>query len=261
MTAKVIAFCNRKGGVGKTSIATVIAYEFARFGKRTLLIDLDPQANSSAKYIDNYEDIEGITEVLIRQIDIKNSIRKTEAHKNLDIITSKIELDEVVEYMQMKSQIAILKRQIEDIKSDYDIIILDTNPSIPIMLRNCVYASDLIIIPANIDKNSIKGVDLTLKIIKETIMDSPIELGIDYRIAMSKVTFSAGEPTNIAKEVLKQVKDKYSHRLLESTIRLQSKPAQMQSFINSFFPTDDNSKYGNDYKELRKELESILWQE
>lgn len=255
---KIISINNRKGGSSKTTSAVNLSYEFAKSGKKTLLIDLDPQGNASSKFISNYEYVDGIAEVLDKKIDINNAIYKTTANDNLYIIPSKIELDDVAEYMQANSQIALLSKCIRAIKSNYDIVIIDNNPGIPILLKNCVYAADLIIIPVNIDSNSIKGVDLTLKKIMETIYDSPVELNIDYKILLSMVTCSKGEATNIAKEVIYKVKQAYKDRVLQSSIRLQSKPAQLQTFDTNYFATDYETSYGQDYRTLGKEVEELI---
>ncbi len=255
---RIISVNNRKGGSSKTTTAINLAYEFAKSGYRTLLIDLDPQGNASSKFVEDYETIPGIAEVLAKKVSITDAIYPTSASDNLYVIPSKIELDDVAEYMQGNSQIALLSKVLKELKEEYQIIILDSNPGIPILLKNCVYAADLIIIPVNVDRNSIKGVDLTLKKISETIFDSPSELDVDYRILISMVTYSAGEPTNIARGVLKAVKDAYKDKVLNTTIRLQSKPAQLQTFENGYYATDFDTGYGCDYKKLKDEIEEIV---
>lgn len=255
---RIISANNRKGGSSKTTTAINLAYEFAKSGYRTLLIDLDPQGNASSKFVEDYETIPGIAEVLAKKVNIADAIYPTSASKNLYVIPSKIELDDVAEYMQGNSQIALLSKVLKDLKDEYQIIILDSNPGIPILLKNCVYAADLIIIPVNVDRNSIKGVDLTLKKINETIFDSPSELDVEYRILISMVTYSAGEPTNIARGVLKAVKDAYKDKVLNTTIRLQSKPAQLQTFENGYYATDFDTGYGCDYRKLKDEIEEIV---
>ena len=256
--AKIISINNRKGGSSKTTTAINLAYEFAKSGYRTLLIDLDPQGNASSKFVEDYETVNGIAEVLAKQISINDAVYHSSASDNLDVIPSKIELDDVAEYMQGNSQIALLSKVLKELNDGYQIIILDTNPGIPILLKNCVYAADLIIMPVNVDRNSIKGVDLTLKKIKETIYDSPVELNLHYRILISMVTYSAGEPTNIAKGVLTAVRNAYGNKVLDSTIRLQSKPAQLQTFENDYYATDFNTGYGSDYIKLKQEIESLI---
>lgn len=260
MSSKIISFNNRKGGTSKTSSAVNLAYEFSKSGYKTLLLDQDPQGNASSKFLEEYEELPGITEVYAEKIDINNVIYSTKANDNLFMIPSKVELDEVAEYMQGNSKIASLKKYINTIKDEFDIILVDNNPGIPILLKNCVYAADLIIIPVNIDRNSIKGIDLTLKKIIQTINDSPTELNIDYRILISMVTYSGGELTNVAKATLNAIREAYGKYVLNTTIRLQSKPAQLQTFQNEYYATDQSTGYGLDYKCLKKELEHLLFE-
>ena len=258
MPAKVISMNNRKGGTSKTCSSVNLAYEFSKAGYKTLLIDQDPQGNASSKFIEEYEEIPGIAEVYAGEANIKAVIHQTSANSNLFIITSKIELDDVAEYMQGNARIALLRKHLNEIRGDFDCIIVDNNPGIPILLKNCVYATDLIVIPVNIDRNSMKGVDLTLKKIRETIYDAPTELNLDYRIMVSMVTYSKGEMTNIAKGAVQAIKDIYGRRVLDTTIRLQSKPAQLQTFENDYYATDHNTGYADDYRKLRTEIEKLV---
>ena len=94
--------------------------------------------------------------------------------------------------------------------------------------------------------------------IMETIYDSPVELNVDYRILLSMVTCSKGDVTNIAKEVINKVKETYKDKVLESLIRLQSKPAQLQTFDVNYFATDYETSYGQDYRQLGKEVEDAI---
>ena len=257
MSAIIISMNNRKGGTSKTCSSVNLAYEFAKAGYRTLLIDQDPQGNASSKFDENYEDAPGIAEVYSEDLDIKDVIRPTSANSNLFVVTSKIELDDVAESMQNNARIGLLRRCLEKIKEDFDYIFVDNNPGIPILLRNCVCAADLILIPVNVDRNSMKGVDLTLRKIRETIFDQLTELDVDYRILVSMVTYSKGKMTNMAEASIRAIKERYGDKVLNSTIRLQSKPAQMQTFICDYYATDYDTGYGKDYVRLKQEIESI----
>ena len=258
--SKIISINNRKGGTSKTTTSINLSYGLAKKGYKVLLIDLDPQANSSCKFTDDYENQIGIAEVLAKTRQIKEVINRSSINENLYYITSKIELDDGAERMLLNSQTALLSKLLKEVENEFDFVLIDNNPGISILLKNCVYAADMMILPITVDKNSKKGVDLTLRKIVETIEDSPVPLKVNYRILISMVTCSKGEPTNIAKEFIDAIKGIYGFKVLESKIRLQSKPAQQQTFENSYMAVDYDTNLGEDYNNLVDEIERLFIQ-
>lgn len=255
---KVISVLNYKGGCGKTATALNLAYELSKKHK-VLLIDLDPQGDISSKFNDDFENVNGISEVLMKEVDINDVIYKTGVNDNLFYIPSKLDLNDTAEVLRTKSQVAILQKTLEEIKDKFDVVIIDNNPNSVTLFKNNIYAADYVIIPINIYKNSIKGIDYTIQKLNETLEDSPIDLHIDYRIVFTMVTYIKGQPTDYAKSVMKVIKDYYGDRVLDAHIRMQSKPSQMQSFNKEYFATDDlKTSYGKDYLSLSNEVEGLL---
>lgn len=258
--AKIISINNYKGGVGKSCTAINLAYELAKKYK-VLLVDLDPQADVSFKMNSKYENMSGITELLSNDdIKITDVINHSENVTNLDYITSKIDFIDVTEKMQNKSKVLSIKRILKEVDNCYDLIILDNNPNIPIIFKNCALAADYMLIPVNIYNNAIKGVDYTIYKLKEAIEDfAGDDIRIDYKIFFNMVTLHKSAPTNIAEVVMCEVKERYKEHVLDAFVRLQSKPSQLQSFVQLYYPTnDDNSGYGQDYKKLALEIENKL---
>lgn len=255
---KIISINNYKGGVGKTGIALNLAYELAKKYK-VLLVDLDPQGDISFKMTKDYEKTKGTSELFSsNDISVKEVINKSKI-SNLDFITSKIDFIDVTETMQNRSKVLSVKKALHEIENDYDVVILDNNPNIPIIFKNCAFAADYMLIPVDIYNNSIKGVDYTIQKLTEAIDDSLVDdVRIDYRILFNKVTCSKNKPTLIAESVMDQVKQRYGNRVFNTYIRLQSKPAQEQSFNRDYFPTDDDSGYGQDYKKLAEEIDNKI---
>lgn len=251
--AKIISFNNHKGGTAKTTSSVNLAKGLANNGKKVLLIDLDYQGNASAKFLKDYEDVSGIVEILEKKIDIKDGIKHT-SYENLDIIPAKLELEETIELMSVQAQITLLRKLLEPIKSMYDYIILDNNPSYKIMVRNCVYAADLVIVPVNIDSNSIKGVDYTIRKILGVIDDSVIDLNVDIRILINKAT-----RTNKCKETIDNIRQTFTNKVLNTIIREQPKPAESQTFNSGYFIVDDvKAKVGQDYVDFANEIINLF---
>ena len=257
--AKIISINNYKGGVGKTGTAINLAYELAK-KYRVLLVDLDPQGDVSYKMSKDFESMRGISELLSNyELSTKDVINKSEINSNLDYITSKIDFIDVTENMQNRAKVLSIKKRVHEVENDYDVIILDNNPNIPIIFKNCAFVADYMLIPVDIYNNSIKGVDYTIQKLKEAIDDSIVDdIKIDYRILFNKVTTIKNRPTNIAAIVMDQVNRRYEDKVFDTYIRLQSKPAQEQSFFKDYFPTEDNSGYGQDYKKLAEEIDNKI---
>lgn len=245
---KVISLQNYKGGSTKTSSSLNIAKGLANLDFRVLLIDLDAQGNSSSKFIRNYENVPGICEAFSRKTIMPEMIHKT-AYENLDIIPSKLEFEDVKDHMQSNSQTTLLKKCLNNLEG-YDFVILDNNPSYRIILQNCIYAADLIVIPVCIDQNAIKGVDYTIERINEVIEESIVPLKPNIKILAAKAT-----RTTLSNACLDELNEYYHENMLSTVICNQNKPAQMQTFMKDYFMVDDTeTAVGEDYRELVKEI-------
>lgn len=255
---KVITINNRKGGTSKTTSSINIAYGMAKKGYKTLLIDLDPQANSSAKFCEDFEEADGIAEVFGKKASIKDVIRKTSQNDNLYFISSKLDLDDEAEKMLQNAQIYALSKCLKEIEDDFDYVVIDTNPGIPILLKNCVYVADLMILPVSVDKNSRKGVDFTLAKIIEAIDDSLYPIDLNYKILLTMVTYSGKDKTRLASEFCSAVREIYGDYVLKTEIKLQSKPAQYQLFDDDYIAIDHDTSMGSDYRTLVNEIEEEL---
>lgn len=188
---KTISIINNKGGVGKTASVTTIGHMMATlYGKKVLLIDLDPQGNTSSRYSET-EFIEiflaimerrpveselSIEDVLLYpELDIHEAIKKTE-YENLDIIPSHLTLSEVEE--RLKAEITSpqqfkLKSQLKKVENEYDFCLIDCSPSISILNINGLAASDEVYIPLRSDGDSCIGLAITRNLVETVSMYNP----------------------------------------------------------------------------------------
>lgn len=165
---KIIAFANQKGGVAKTTSTHNIGVALANKGKRVLLIDLDSQASLTISVgIEPYEINKNIFDVLDKnKTDINECIQPV--FKNLDIITSIIDLATLeMEMLSRASREKILDRELESVKDKYDYILIDCPPQLSILTINALSCADGVIIPTKTDYLSYRGIELLMNTIEE----------------------------------------------------------------------------------------------
>lgn len=261
---KIISCNNQKGGSGKTATSINIAKGLADDGFKVLLVDLDLQGNTSSKFIEEYETSNGIVEAIRNDSSIEDVIYKTDVD-NLFIIPSKLEWLDCLEEMARQDFIEefneienkstkTLYNLLKPIKNDFDVIILDNNPSYKTILKNCVYAADLIIVPVNIDRNAIKGVDYTIRYITKVINEADENIKCNFKILVTKTT-----RTKVSKEIVQIIRETFGSSVFDTTIANQIAPAEKQTFYDDYFMIDNQkTKVGKDYRnlvdEIRKEL-------
>lgn len=182
---KTIVFLNGKGGTGKSASATTLSHIIATVhGKRTLLVDMDPQSNASAMYSDvNFEDIffqiYAGKEAANKQLSVEDMLMdsRLDPHKcivhteypNLDMIPAFLTLSEAEERMKADTRTVQqfkLKNQLDKIKEEYDICLVDCGPSISLLNINALAAADEVYIPTRSDGNSLIGIAITMNLVR-----------------------------------------------------------------------------------------------
>lgn len=178
----VIAFANQKGGVAKTTSTYNVGVSLANRGKKTLIIDLDSQASLTISAgLEPFEYDKTIATVLQKEgISFKNTLQILQ--ENLTICTSRLELAQLeMEMIGRSMRETILKRALEEIKSEYDFILIDCPPQLSILTINALACADYVVVPVKTDYLAYRGVELlmeSIKDIKELINPSLEVLGI-----------------------------------------------------------------------------------
>jgi chromosome partitioning protein len=253
---KVISLVNQKGGVGKTTTSINLASSLGYLGKKILLIDLDPQSNSSTGLGINKSELNcSIYEVINGTCDIKDSIIKTR-FKNLSIIPSMINLAgvdiELVQKSFKNEDFKIgdqLKMQIGSIKDNYDYIIIDCPPSLGLLTTNALAASDSVIIPVQCEYFALEGVTQLLNTI--ILTQNKINPMLDIEgVLLTMLDGRTLLGLEIVEDVRKFFKEKVFNTIIPRLVRLVEAPSHGKPIIEY----DPQSRGAEAYINLAKEV-------
>lgn len=247
---KIIAIANQKGGVGKTTTSVNLSACLAFIGKKVLLIDSDPQGNATSGVGINKGDVHDcIYNMLIDDVPIEDIILHTQI-ENLDIVPATISLAGAeIELVSTISREVRMKHAIQDIKSEYDYVIIDCPPSLGLLTLNALTASDSIIIPVQCEYYALEGLSQLLSTIRLVQRHLNEALYIDgVLLTMFDARTNLG--IQVIEEVKKYFQDKVYKTIIPRNVRLSEAPSHGKPIILY----DSKSKGAEVYLELAKEV-------
>ena len=254
--AKIISLVNQKGGVGKTTTSINLAAALGKLDKKVLLIDMDPQSNATTGLGLNSNDFDNdIYELITGKCDTKSAIKKTK-FENLSIIPATINLSgisfefakKMLEDKNFKQNFQ-LKMRLDEVKDNYDYVIIDCQPSLGFGTINALVASDSVIIPVQCEFYALEGITQLLN----SIIMVQSGMNPNLRIEGVLLTMLDGR-TNIGLEVIEEIrkyfKDKVFNTIIPRLVRLVEAPSHGKP-INEYDPT---SRATEAYSNLAKEV-------
>jgi len=250
---KIITICNQKGGTGKTTSAINLSTCLALAGKKTLLVDLDPQANTTSGIGINKHNVQKSTyHVLLEELEIREILQNT-AVNNLLLAPSNLDLTGAeVELVGALGREYRLKRALTKEKDNFDFIVIDSPPSLGLLTINGLCAADSVMITVQCEYYALEGLTQlshTIKLVKENLNPNLTIEGVlltmaDYR-------------TNLTKEVIQEARKYFKDKVYKTVIPRNIRLTEAPSFGKPIALYDKDSIGAQKYEELSREILGI----
>ncbi len=249
---RVIVIANQKGGVGKTTTAINLSASLAEAGNQVLIIDMDPQGNTTSGLGIEKNEVENtIYELLLGQCEIEDCIHDSVC-ENLSVIPSNVNLAAAeIELIDTEEKEYILKKSLDQIRKKYDFILIDCPPSLNMLTINAMCAGDTVLVPIQCEYYALEGLSqlmYTINLVKERL-NSKLEIeGVVFTMYDAR--------TNLSLQVVENVKSNLDQNIYKSIIPRNVRLAEAPSYGMPVLMYDSKSTGAESYRMLAKEVMS-----
>jgi chromosome partitioning protein len=245
---KTIVFANQKGGVGKTTTAVNLGAYLAQGGKRVLLVDFDPQGNTSSS-VGAKKDVPGIYELIMEKALPEQTIQECSV-PNLSIIPSSIDLTgATVELVDQDKREYFLKRSLLPLVGRYDYIFIDCPPSLGLLTLNGLVAADFVIIPLQCEYFALEGLSLLLKTVNR------VQKGLNTELKIGGILFTMYDSrTRLAHDVVQEVTGYFKEKVFRTIIPRNVRLGEAPSFAQPISQYDPECIGARSYQRLAEEV-------
>ena len=247
---KIIAIANQKGGVGKTTTAINLSASIAETGKHVLVIDMDPQGNTTSGLgVDKNRVKNSVYDLLIGECTAKEAITKTDVD-NLDLIPANINLSAAeIELLDVKDKEFILKNEIDYVEAYYDYVLIDCPPALSMLTVNSLTTATSVLVPIQCEYYALEGLSqliYTIELVQERLnADLTIE-GVVFTMFDSR--------TNLSNQVVENVKNNLQQKIYDTVIPRNVRLAEAPSYGMPITMFDPKSPGAESYRSLAREL-------
>ena len=249
--ARIFAIANQKGGVGKTTTSINLAACLAEAGRKVLVVDLDPQSNTTTGFgVDSHKVGNSIYELLVNENVTVDQVIKSEIIPNLSLLPAKVDLYAAdIELVYLDQRETRLKKALDSVKKNYDFILIDCPPSLGLLTVNALTAADGVILPLQCEYFALEGMQQLLNTIR-LVRDR-----LNPHIMLFGVVLTMYDPrTTLGKEVVREIEEHFPKEKFNTIVPRNVRLSEAPSYGLTILQHDAHSPGALSYKQLAEEV-------